>query len=199
MADQNITTRQDFSCKGNRAEYNSWSNMRQRCTNPKTQKYKYYGGRGITVCARWASFAHFLTDMGRKPTPKHSIDRINNDGNYEPSNCRWATHDQQMENTRSDRNHVITLNGQSLTITEWAATLGIERSVMYRRLKRWPLERALTEPLFPKIKTRPITFEGETMRLKDWAFRIGITSSVLHRRLRNWPLERALTKPPHRK
>ena len=82
-------------------EYHSWNDMKTRCYNKHRHNYKYYGGRGIKVCKRWRdSFSDFLQDMGRKPSPKHSIDRINNDGNYEPGNCRWATHSQQMRNRR---------------------------------------------------------------------------------------------------
>lgn len=74
------------------AEYNSWMNMRGRCKNPNNDKYKWYGAIGIKVCDRWTnSFENFLADMGEKTTPKHSLDRINVHGNYEPTNCRWAT------------------------------------------------------------------------------------------------------------
>jgi hypothetical protein len=83
-------------------EYETWVGIKKRCTNSRTKAWKYYGGRGITMCDRWfSSYENFLADMGRKPTPKHSIDRINNDGNYEPGNCRWATSLQQ-NNNRSD-------------------------------------------------------------------------------------------------
>ena len=82
-------------------EYNSWASMIQRCTKPTNHKWKDYGGRGITVCTRWRnSFIKFLEDMGRRPTPMHSIDRINNNGNYEPNNCRWATPKEQRTNQR---------------------------------------------------------------------------------------------------
>lgn len=85
-------------------EYNSWDAMIQRCRNPLGKKYHHYGGRGITVCERWLnSFDDFYADMGPKPTPKHSIDRIDNDGNYEPGNCRWATQSEQNFNTRRSR------------------------------------------------------------------------------------------------
>jgi len=82
-------------------EYNTWINIKQRCYNKNDPAYKYYGGRGITLCKEWEnSFEAFLNDVGRRPTSKHSIDRIDNSGNYEPSNCRWATHKEQGRNTR---------------------------------------------------------------------------------------------------
>ena len=85
----------------NSFEYKIWKGMKQRCTNPNHKKWKDYGGRGIKVCDRWlVSYENFLMDMGRKPGPEYSIDRINNNGDYEPSNCRWATDSQQMKNRR---------------------------------------------------------------------------------------------------
>jgi len=83
-------------------EYRVWTGMRQRCSNPKSKCYRWYGGRGIKVCERWAdSFQNFYQDMGARPTDKHEIDRINTNGNYEPSNCRWITHKENLDNMRN--------------------------------------------------------------------------------------------------
>jgi hypothetical protein len=82
------------------SEYFCWQNMMQRCYNNKNPIYSYYGGRGIKVCKRWDKYSNFLGDLGRKPRKDYSIDRVNNSGNYEPSNCRWATKSEQLKNRR---------------------------------------------------------------------------------------------------
>lgn len=120
--------------------------MIQRCTQPQTHQYQNYGGRGIQVCERWLNFEHFLVDMGLRPEGR-SIDRINNDGNYEPGNCRWATNAEQQSNKRNNRN--LTFNGETHTLDEWARVSGVHRSTLRARLDRygWNLEKALTAKL----------------------------------------------------
>lgn len=127
-------------------EYHSWRAMRERCSRPSYHAYHLYGGRGIRVCDRWNDFAAFLADMGPKPTPKHSIERKDSNGNYEPSNCRWATKIEQARNT--SRNHIITYAGESLTLAEWAERTKFTSAAILTRLRRgWPVETALTRPL----------------------------------------------------
>lgn len=127
------------------SEYNAWSSMKSRCLNPKAPNYKDYGGRGITVCERWLdSFENFLADMGPKPSPEHSLDRYpDNDGNYEPGNCRWADGVQQSSNKRS--NHLVMVDGEAMTVTEAARRKGANIVLVRSRIKRgWSIERALS-------------------------------------------------------
>lgn len=134
-------------CVGGRvsSENHTWQQMRRRCQNPTHPRYADYGGRGIGVCERWASFENFLADMGRRPSPTHTLDRINNDGNYEPSNCRWATKREQTLNSRHAR--MIEFNGRTQCMTDWAAEIGLKTTTLWQRLNLgWPVERALTEP-----------------------------------------------------
>jgi len=119
-------------------EWGTWSTMRGRCYNQKTIHYADYGGRGITVCDEWRhSFEQFYKDMGDRPTSKHSLDRINNDGNYEPGNCRWATGVQQHNNTRG--NVFITHNGEVKTVAQWCFILGLSRHTI-----DWGLNKGLS-------------------------------------------------------
>ncbi len=124
--------------------YHVWCKMLARCLNPNTADYERYGERGIGVCDRWqTSFAAFLSDMGPRPSLSHSIDRKDNDGNYEPGNCRWATRTEQNRNKRTNR--LLTFNGQTKCIAEWAEEVGIHHDTLRARLNLgWSVERALT-------------------------------------------------------
>lgn len=129
-------------------EHRSWLSMITRChgSHPSRSDWHLYQGAGITVCDRWrASFAAFLEDMGQKPSPRHSIERIDSAKNYEPSNCIWASPKQQARNTT--RNRRITLNNETLTLSAWAERTGLKRETISDRLGRgWTIERALTTP-----------------------------------------------------
>lgn len=125
-------------------EYGVWRNMKQRCLNKKLREYDYYGGRGITVCQRWLdSFLDFVRDVGVRPQPELSLDRINNDGNYEPGNTRWATVEQQANNQRRPPERCLTLGSETKTVSEWAALSVVRHSSFQGRLS-WPLSTALT-------------------------------------------------------
>ena len=125
--------------------YSTWCNMRRRCSDPSSSEYARYGGRGITVCTTWSnSFEVFLADMGEPPSADHSIDRIDNGGGYEPSNCRWASKKEQANNRSSNR--LLSLDGKTQTLAQWCEQIGMSPAGMHRRLKNWPIERALTTP-----------------------------------------------------
>ena len=131
--------------KNRTPEYTCWNHLFDRCDNPNNPQYRDYGGRGIDICDRWRkSFVNFFADMGPRPSPKYEIDRIDNNGNYEPNNCRWVTRHQQARN-RSD-NRMFTHDGLTLCITDWAERVGMSHGGMSYRLKHWPLEKALTIP-----------------------------------------------------
>lgn len=132
--------------KGITPEYRAWVNMKTRCTNRKCQMYYRYGGRGIKVCDRWLdSFVNFIEDMGKKPTKKHSLERKETDGNYDPSNCVWATQKAQSLNT--SRNRFVSFNGRRMTISEFCDLRGFCRSAIHSRTRRgWTLARALKTP-----------------------------------------------------
>lgn len=131
-------------------EYSSWRSMIQRCTNPKSPKFTYWGGRGITVCDEWVSdFEAYLSHVGPRPSPKHSIDRINNNLGYEPGNVRWALPVEQSNNRRSS--HVVEIDGQRMTLAEAIRIKGQRSNVVRQRLAfGWSMDRALNEPIIPR-------------------------------------------------
>ena len=116
-------------------EYASWYGMKNRCTCKTSKYYSRYGGRGITMCDRWReSFLNFLDDMGPRPSPQHSLDRIDNNGSYEPSNCRWATKSEQARNRRSNR--IVFFDGREMCVAELLKTMGIKSTTVYDRLSK---------------------------------------------------------------
>lgn len=132
--------------------HNIWSNMKTRCFTKSYYLYELYGGRGITVCEEWKNdFLSFYTwSMSHGYSENLTLDRIDNNGNYSPENCRWTTMKEQASNRRS--NHLLTLNGETKTISEWSKVVGIERRTIQRRLKLgWTVEKALTTPVGKKV------------------------------------------------
>jgi len=131
--------------------YRTWGAMIQRCYNEKSPYWQRYGGRGIQICPQWReSFECFHQDMGDPPSPQHSIDRIDNNGDYSPQNCRWATQRQQMQNTR--RNRLLTFAGETKCLSVWAEELGVNSATLTGRLDTgWTVEEALSKPVFKNI------------------------------------------------
>lgn len=174
-------------------EYITWNGMKCRCENPNEKGYENYGGRGIKICKRWRySFENFYTDMGPKPGPEYSIERINNDGDYEPGNCKWATRQEQNDNSR--HNHMLEFQGKTLTMSQWANAISVSRGTLTNRLKTgWTIEEALTVP----VEKNPLTleFQGQRLTVLQWAKKTGVDVRTIRYRIsRGWTIEEALTK-----
>ena len=175
MRADHIAVDRDQSCGCNRGkkntthgasntpEYRVWHGMRERCANPKAKWFRNYGGRGIRVCDQWkTSFATFIADLGPRPSPRHTLERVDNDGNYEPSNCRWATRHEQMNNTRLTTR--LTIDGVTRTVSEWACAVGISRKVLRNRIDMgWPVDSVLLSP--PSHKKRRNRVGQQTARV----------------------------------
>lgn len=147
-------------------EYQVWSAMLGRCRNEKNRAFKNYGARGIIVCERWQRFENFLADMGLRPGPRHTLERNNNDGNYEPGNCRWATYTEQARNRRS--NVRIEFVGMTMTIADWAQALGLLFSTLSSRIGHgWSKVDVLTIIPCCRQKTAKRRSEEEVKRLAE--------------------------------
>ena len=145
LASEDTVARNKTHGKTNTPEYAAWGGMMRRCFNSADKSYRNYGLRGITVCERWHSFENFYADIGPRPTPKHGIDRIDNDGPYSPDNCHWATRGEQARNSRRTRH--LTFKGETLCIADWAKRTGISAGRIRDRIEHnWPVEQALTVP-----------------------------------------------------
>lgn len=136
--------------------YYAWRSMRARCSNPKNASFAHYGGRGIQVCPEWSSFDQFVADMGEVPNGL-TLDRIDNDGNYEPMNCRWVSIKEQLNNQR--RNRRIEFNGEVKTLAQWAEHLGVRHDTLSRRLSRMAIDKALRPGLI-----RPVAQHGSRQK-----------------------------------
>ena len=171
-------------------EFEIWMGMHTRCYNAKRKEFKNYGGRGIVICNRWReSFENFLADMGHRPSPNHSIERYDNDGNYEPGNCKWATDTEQSNNRRTNVN--VTINGVTKTASQWANEYGVQATTVLLRHRQGHRGEALF-----KSTVAQVTFSGITDTIHGWSKRTGIKPSTIAMRINhyNWPVSKALTK-----
>lgn len=176
--------------KSETPEFNIWTGMHTRCYNAGRKEFKDYGARGIVICERWrASFENFLADMGLRPSEQHSIERIDNDGIYEPSNCRWATAAEQSSNKRN--NVKVLIDGVERTISEWARHFGVNVATACLRHKQG----LRGEALFVTT-VQQLTYSGITDTLAGWSRRTGIKQTTIGMRVNryHWPVQRALTE-----
>ena len=148
-----LVTKQDMHGFTNTPEYWVYKKMIRRCYDPKDAHYHRYGGRGIKVSKPWLdSVRNFISDMGRRPSDKHEVERIDNDGDYCAENCRWATRQEQMNNTVYNR--IIEYRGVAKTMAQWARELDLDYTVFATRLRRgWPVERAVETPTNRRFTT----------------------------------------------
>lgn len=174
-------------------EVGIWRGMIRRCEDPLYKEYGNYGGRGIKVCQRWRhSFSSFYEDIGQRPDPKYTIDRVNNDGDYEPGNVRWATQKQQQTNKRT--NHLIAYRGETLPVSVWAERCRISTEAVISRLKHgWPVKEALEKPI---ARGNWVTYGGEKMTIADLAKKYNKKRQTIEGRLRlGWTIEAIIEKP----
>ena len=169
--------------------YNTWSHMKQRCYNPNNASYLHYGAKGIKVCDEWQEFQPFYEwaiNNGYKEDL--SIDRINFNGNYEPSNCRWVNIEQQ-NNNKSDTK-LITYKGKTQSLSKWAKELNIKFTTLNARIYKWgmPLEKAFDATSKTK---RFITYNNEMHSLIEWANILHVDRTTLSWRIKHWGIEKA--------
>lgn len=176
-------------------EYGVWWQMRARCTDPTHEAYANYGGRGITVCKRWATFDKFYADVGPRPSKTHTLERKNNNKGYSPKNVKWATRTEQARNRRS--NVYVTHDGQKRTFAEWGEITGLGGKLIWQRIDLgWTVERAITTPAASKPKNIAITANGKTLTANEWEVLHGVPAYQIHRRIQNgWTPERAVKTP----
>lgn len=187
-----MKTTHGYATRGNpHSLYKRWCGMKDRCCNKASKHYKRYGARGIAVSARWMVFENFLNDMGPSWKPHLSLDRIDNDGDYEPSNCRWATLSQQAQNRRSSI--IFTINGVTKNCSEWARATGVKYGLLLERVSRrgWSGEQAINGlkyqspfPRKPKRGSPVYIYGGQRVTLAECARRIGMRRGTLQRRVR---------------
>lgn len=174
----------------NTREFSVWTDMQTRCYNKKRSCYRHYGGRGISVCDRWMKFENFLEDMGERPL-NMTLDRIDNNGNYSPENCRWATYSEQSRNKRNNR--LIEIEGVTKTLKDWSDLCEMTSTgIMFR------VERGLSgkDLIAPSNKKGSITYNNITDTVEGWSKRTGIKKTTIFMRINKygWSIEKSLTK-----
>jgi hypothetical protein len=175
-------------------EYETWRGMIDRCEKSSHASYSRYGAKGITVCSEWRhDFPAFLRDVGPKPSPEHTLERIQNRRGYEPGNVRWATKKEQARNRSSNR--LIEFRSETKTLIEWAELTGIESSIISRRIEwGWSIEEAMTRPVASKKRpfmNKKLAYRGREMTPVQWARELGMRLPTLCRRLSaGWDMEK---------
>lgn len=171
-------------------EYTAWKNMKSRCNSP-SNKHKNYQINNIKVCDRWInSFENFLLDLGKCPLPEYSLDRIDNNGDYEPSNCRWASKKQQATN-RGDFNKLYEYNGETLTLKQWSEKLNVDYNILHKRITRSKMS-------FDVAISYEYLYEynGDKKYLKDWAIQFNFKAGTLYSRIsKGWTINECLETP----
>ena len=181
--------------------YGIWKGIKVRTHNTHHKDYKYCGAKGITICDEWDKSYEAFKEWALNNSYRDdlTIDRIDNSGNYCPENCRWA--DLYTQANNKSNNHLITYNGKTQNMTQWAREIGVRRELIKDRLKSgWSVEDALTKrkcELWERKDNRLLTYDGKTMTVSQWAKEIGVNRSTLSHRIneRGWTVERALTTP----
>ncbi|HQS33716.1 MAG TPA: hypothetical protein PLR78_18235 [Polaromonas sp.] len=194
--------------------------MMDRCYNPDCKSYPDYGGRGISVSDRWRDISTFVAELPPGYQPGLEIDRIDNDGNYEPGNVRWATRQKNTNNRRTGR--ILEFNGKSQSMTDWAADLGMSLGTLWTRIEKegWSVERALTDPVISRIDAvargraarwgnhvkapqpqprvlKRVEYQGKLLTIAELSALTGLAVAVLRKRIyeRGWSVDRAATTP----
>lgn len=183
------TKHEKYNFPPSNTEHNIWRLMWERCNDKTNGRYADYGGRGICVCDRWRDFFQFVEDMGRRPSREHSIDREDNDGNYCPENCRWATRKQQALNCRpaKPRGRVfITIDGETKYLLEWSRQFGVNHETAKRRFEEcgdWKKAFELAKVNREEERKLKVTIDGETRSLAGWAKKYKVPPKVVWQRI----------------
>lgn len=206
-AERNFTNYIVHGQKGTRL-YRIWNGIKNRCTNANDESYKRYGARGISICDEWANdfmaFHDWAIENGY--SDNLSIDRIDNNGNYEPSNCRWADNKTQCRNRSS--NHLVTYSGKTQTIAEWESELGFKKDILTTRLSHgWSVEKAIETPYTgykfkcgkdfnKKVRETIVELDGEEHKIAEWCLLKGLKENTIIKRMRRgMDAYEAITKP----